>query len=55
MKESIKGKQILNKTVDNAYFHVAFVGERTGTMEASCVTFHDKHRVPPGSKYGVIS
>ena len=41
--------------MDNAYFHIAYIGDRLANMEAKCVTFHQKHRLPPGKEYGVIS
>ena len=51
VKEQMYGEQIMNKTVDNAYFHTALIHE---SLEASCVTFQPQHRLPPGQKYGVF-
>ena len=50
VKKLIYGREIMNKTVANAQFHVALINE----FEASCVTFQPQHRVPPGQKYGVF-
>ena len=50
VEERIYGKQIMNRSVDNAYFHLAFINK---FFQASCVTFQTKYRVPPGDLYGV--
>ena len=40
----------MNKSVENAFFHVSLINKM---FQASCVTFQQQYRVPPGDEYGV--
>ena len=55
IRDNITGPEIMNGTLENAYFHSAIL--KSGHLSyhwASCLTYAPQYRVPPGGQHNVM-